>query len=58
VIRDQIIEEVRRVRRATEEACGHDWKTLVEHYRRIKPTHSRIIHRKPRQLLAQPAAKK
>jgi hypothetical protein len=58
MIRDQIIEEVRGIRRATEEACGHDWEKLIEHYRQVKPTSGRIIRGKPRQLPPKPAAKK
>jgi hypothetical protein len=36
MIRDRIVEEVRRVRRATEAACGNDWGRLLEYYRLIQ----------------------
>ena len=48
MLRDPIVEEVRQIRRQTEEACGHDWKRLVEHYRQIKATTGRLISREPK----------
>lgn len=50
MLRDPIVEEVREVRRRTEEACGHDWKRLTEHYRNVQPVTGRLIRREPRRL--------
>jgi len=46
MIRDPIIEEIRKIRRETEEACGHDWDRLLEHYRAVKVGGRRLINRK------------
>ncbi len=54
MIRDPIVEEVRQARRQTEEACGHDWKRLAEHYRQIQPTTGRLIRREPKLLPRRP----
>lgn len=50
MIRDLIVEEVRQIRHKTEEACGHDWKRLAEHYRRIQPGTHQVIRREPKLL--------
>lgn len=48
MLRDPIVEEVREVRRKTEEACGHDWKKLLEHFRHIDPGQARIVQGQPK----------
>jgi hypothetical protein len=58
MIRDSIVEEVRRIRQNTEKACGHDWKKLAEHYRKVKPTSGRLIKGKPRRLTRRAATNK
>lgn len=59
MIRDSIVDEVRKARLQTEEACGHDWKRLAEHYRSVELGTARLIRLEPRKLthdlLAQPA---
>jgi hypothetical protein len=47
---DPIVEAVRQVRRETEEACGHDWKRLMEHYQSVQPATGRLIYREPKRL--------
>lgn len=56
MIRDPIVEEVRQARRQTEEACGHDWKRLTEHYRRVQITTGCLIRREPKLLPRPPVA--
>jgi len=50
MIRDPIVEEVRESRRKTEEACGHDWKRLAQHYRGIRTGNGRVIRLEPKLL--------
>ena len=51
MIRDPIVEEIRRVRHVTEKACGNDWKRLAEHYRKAQPLGGRVIRGKPKRLV-------
>jgi hypothetical protein len=57
MIQDPIINEVRQLRLQTEEACGHDWTRLAEHYRRIKPEGILLVRLEPKRLPI-PAVKK
>jgi hypothetical protein len=45
MVRDLIVEEVRRVRHSTEKACGNDWKRLAEHYRAVNVINGGRIRR-------------
>lgn len=45
MVRDSIVEEVRRVRHNTEKAHGQDWKKLVEHYRAVGKVDGRASRR-------------
>ena len=51
MIRDPIVEEVRAVRRQTEESCAGDWGKLIEHYLEIEKRSDHLVFRgAPRQL--------
>gem|GEM_PF-3631116 len=47
---DPVVEAIRGHRKATEEACGNDWRRLTNHYREVKPLSGRLVSRKPRRI--------
>ena len=58
MIRDSIVEEVRAVRRQTEEACAGDWAKLIEHYLEIEKRSDRAVLRGTPRRISRPAAPK
>ncbi len=51
MVRDPIVEEVRRLRHQTEAACENDWDKLVEHYRQVeKHVENQVIQGSPRRV--------
>ena len=49
--KDPIVEEVREIRRRTEEACGNDWDRLCEHFLDVQQRLDRpTVSRKPKPL--------
>jgi hypothetical protein len=57
MIRDPIVEEVRKIRHETEKACGYDWDRLIQHYRAVKTTGHRVVNRGPKRLPARGTGK-
>jgi hypothetical protein len=55
--KDPIIDEVREIRRKTEEACEGDWEKLFEHFLKVQKSSKRpVVSGCPRRL-AGPARK-
>jgi len=52
--KDPIVEEIREVRRRTEESCGHDWNRLIDHYRKVQQTSGRPTYRGSPKRLTKP----
>ncbi len=54
---DPIVDEVREIRRKTEEACAGDWQKLFEHFLNVQKNSKRpAVSGRPRRL-ASPAKK-
>jgi hypothetical protein len=55
MIRDPIVQEIREVRRKTEEACEGDWNRLIEHYRQVQNAATLPVFRgSPKRLASRP----
>ena len=50
--KDPIVEEVREIRRRTEEACGNDWDKLFAHFQEVRKRLARpTVSRQPKPLI-------